>query len=217
MSSHFGLPVIARRRWLRLQLGVVVSALFLVTVLAAPTDAAASPQAATNCSGSLTRAPTTDEPNLLNYKFHCDWGITAYTVVINRKLNDFSTIDDFSTTGLIYDTAGKVVPNPSFTCEGNIPGNGVNCNAGGAYMSAPDYAQGSFDPAYPYCANVPSGSPAGTKPLPQAMVQLVVTDTTGAQDGPFRLSLPRACPAPKVVSVKKGKTHRHHRKHGQRA
>jgi hypothetical protein len=46
--------------------------------------------------------------------------------------------------------------------------------------------------------------------VPQAFVQLIVTDTTGAQNGPFRLPLKSKCPAVKTTtksSKKLGRTH----------
>jgi hypothetical protein len=76
-------------------------------------------------------------------------------------------------------------------------------------MTAPFFAGGTFDPVDPYCANVPSGSPAGTRPEPTALVELVVTDTTGAEDGPFRLHLSGTCPVVHVVKPKpKPKKHK---------
>jgi hypothetical protein len=70
-------------------------------------------------------------------------------------------------------------------------------------MPTPSWAQGTFDTADPYCRNIPKGAPAGTKPEPAAVVRLVVTDSTGAEDGPFRLRLADKCPA---VHVKKAKS-----------
>ena len=43
--------------------------------------------------------------------------------------------------------------------------------------------------------------------MPQAIVQLVVTDYTGAEDGPFTLGPASACPkVPNVVPTPKAKT-----------
>jgi len=82
-------------------------------------------------------------------------------------------------------------------CSGEIPGYGINCNAGaGGSIVSPDWAEGTFDTTEPYCANIPPGSKPGTKPDPAAVVELVVSDTTGAEDGPFRLRLSGKCPAP---------------------
>jgi hypothetical protein len=113
-------------------------------------------------------------------------------------------------------TAGKPPTAEAFNCTGTIPGAGVNCGDAGVALTAPDFVSGTFDTTDPYCPNIPTGSPAGTKPEPSAVVQLVVTDTTGAEDGPFRLRLTgTTCPAvhvvkpkPKPKSKHSGKTHK---------
>ena len=163
--------------------------------------AAPTPESATSCGGILKKAkPTADDPNLVNYKFTCNWGVSAYTLFVLRKHNDDATIDDFNGAPSVFDPLGNPVATTAFSCAGDIPGVSINCNAGaGGWMAAPNWAEGSFDTTEPYCPNIPPGSPAGTKPDPGAIVELVVTDTTGAQDGPFRLRLAGKCP---VVDVK---------------
>jgi len=203
MPSFHRARLRARRRHVCRMLPVL--ALALPAVFAASANAAApTPEAATSCGGSLTRGtPNSTDQNPLNYKFNCDWGISSYTLLINRGDADDSTMDDFSTTALVTDGTGAIVSNASFGCEGTLPGNGVNCNAGAAgFMAAPDFAEGTFDTTDPYCSNIPSGSPAGTQPEPAALVQLIVTDTTGAEDGPFRLRLAGKCPAVHVTKPK---------------
>lgn len=163
------------------------------------------PQASVHCGGSLKQvAATSQDQHLLAYTFNCDGPITAYTLIINRGSNDDSTMDDFSTTGLVNDNVTHApVSTESFTCEGVLPGNGINCNAGaGGFMDSPFFATGTFDTTNPYCSNIPASSPAGTKPQPTAVVQLVVSDTTGAEEGPFRLRLHRACPVLHVTKPK---------------
>ena len=186
-------------------------------VLAGPAAAVApAPESATNCGGSLTKGKATvDDPNLVNYKFNCDWGITGYTVIVNRGQNDDGTLDDFASAPSVFDTLGNPV-SVGVICSGTLPGDGVNCNAGaGGFVAAPDFIQGSFDTTEPYCANIPPGSPAGTQPDPTAVVQLVVSDTTGAEDGPFRLRLNGSCPAVHVVKAKPKAKH-HGSKKGQK-
>lgn len=172
------------------------SVLVQSAVAAAPT-----PESATLCGGTLTRAkPTADDPNLVSYKFDCSQGISAYTLIVLRQPNNFNTIDDFDTNPLVVDPTGNPLSTVALSCAGQIPGNGINCNSGaGGSIPSPDSAEGTFDATEPYCANIPPGSPAGTKPDPTAVVQLVVSDWTGAEDGPFRLSLAGKCP---VVHVK---------------
>lgn len=191
----------------------------LCLVPEAGTAAAPPPQASVHCGGSLKQvAPTSQDQHLLAYTFNCDGRITAYTLIINRGSSDGSTMDDFSTTALVNDNVTHApVSTESFTCEGVLPGNGVNCNAGaGGFMDSPFFANGTFDTTNPYCSNIPAGSPAGTKPQPTALVQLVVSDTTGAQEGPFRLRLHRACPTVHVTKGKARTFHRHASKTGRR-
>jgi hypothetical protein len=207
--SHHQAPSRALLHCGRLTLAIAL----LGCVLAGPASAAApTPESATSCGGRLTRAtPSTNDPNLINYTFNCDWGVSSYTLIVNRGLNDDTTLDDFSSSAGVFDASGNPDSTESFSCSGTIPGNGVNCNAGaGGLLPAPEFAQGSFNTSDPYCANIPVGSPAGTRPEPTALVELVVTDTTGAQDGPFRLRLHGSCPAVHVVKVKvKPKTKKH--------
>jgi hypothetical protein len=190
----------------------VVSSLALAAggaLLAQPAIAAApTPESATQCGGILKRAkPTADDPNLLNYKFTCDWGVSAYTLFVIRKSNDDATIDDFASSVTVFDPTGNPLSTASFSCSGQIPGDGVNCNAGaGGYMPAPNWAEGTIDTTDPYCPTIPKGSPAGTKPEPGAVVELVVSDTTGAEDGPFRLRLAGKCPPVHVEPKVKSKT-----------
>jgi hypothetical protein len=200
----------------RIRNGVVLAA-FMLLAWAVPGGAATTvtPESATNCGGSLRRAPTSDEPNTLSYKFNCDGGITAYTIIASRGPSDLSTIDDFSPNSLAYGTSG-VDSKVSFTCEGSIPGNGVNCNTGGSsYLQSPEFVEGTFDTTDPYCGTVPTKATtkattkASSKAEPQAVVQLIVSDVTGAEDGPFRLNLKPACKAQHATK----KSVKHRRKH----
>ncbi len=175
-----------------LALALVGCVLVQSAVAATPT-----PESSTLCGGTLKRAkPTADDPNLLNYKFNCNGSISAYTLIVLRKSNDFNTIDDFATNPLVFDSTGNPLSTLAWNCAGQIPGDGINCNAGaGGSMPSPDWAEGTFDTTEPYCANIPPGSKAGTKPDPAAVVEFVVSDSTGAEDGPFRLRLAGKCPA----------------------
>ena len=183
-----------RLRWAPAALAFAVCGSLLAqsALAAVPT-----PESATLCGGTLKRAKATpDDPNLLNYKFNCNGGISAYTLIVLRKPNDFNTIDDFASSVLVVDPTGNPLSTASFSCSGEIPGYGINCNAGaGGSMASPDWAEGTFDTTDPYCPNIPKAASAGTKPEPGAVVELVVTDSTGAEDGPFRLRLAGKCPA----------------------
>jgi hypothetical protein len=186
--------------------------------IAAQAEAATTPpppESTANCYGSLTPTPTADEPNTLDYRFQCDTRITAYTVLVNRG-NQYATIDDFSPTASVFLPDG-VTPDSStsWTCEGYQPSLSTNCNTGSqtAHMNAWSWADGTIDTIDPYCKNLPAGAKPGTPAEPQALVQLVVSDVSGAQDGPFRLNSTKTCPAvPDRVPVppKPSKKHKKH-------
>jgi hypothetical protein len=190
------------KRWALVALASAFSGCVLAqtAVAAVPT-----PESATLCGGTLKRAkPSADDPNPVSYKFNCNGSITAYTLVVLRKSNDSNTIDDFASSVSVFDPSGNPLSTASFACSGQIPGDGVNCNAGaGGSMASPDWAEGTFDTTEPYCANIPAGSPIGTKPDLAAVVELVVSDSTGAEDGPFRLRLAGKCPAVSAKSKTK--------------
>lgn len=196
---------------LKLRLPLVPLALMLAGVFAASAAHAATPtpQSSTTCAGGLARDSSggSDEPNLLDYKFYCDGDITAYTLIVNRRTNDWLNIDDFSPNADVLQGDGSVSATESFTCAGTVPGNGVNCNAGaGGVMSASYAASGSIDPILPFCRHFGPHPKPGSRPIPQALVQVVVTNTTGAQDGPFQLNLSPACPkVPDVYPKPKAK------------
>jgi len=84
----------------RLRAAAIASSVLVPAVLAASALAALStPESLTTCYGSLAKGtPTADQPNLMNYRFHCDGRISAYTIVANRRPRNFDVIDAFSTT-----------------------------------------------------------------------------------------------------------------------
>lgn len=199
------------------------------TLLSLPANAgAALPASFTRCAGSLTSDPggkAAGEPNLLDYSFRCSTDITAYTVIVNRLKYNGSNIDDYSSTAsVVFPTpypadpaeAGQVSTTEGVNCGGVIPSDGINCYATngstGSIVSAGDFVQGSVDPADQYCAYLPKKAKPGTPAVPRAIVELVVTDDTGAEDGPFALApkagckkVPATVPAPKKKAKPKAK------------
>jgi hypothetical protein len=184
------------------RLGVTLAAVAVVAALPAMASAATNPQSNTSCWGSLkhdSSGKASGEPNLLDYSFKCNQDITAYTIVVNRLAGRSSVIDDFGPDPVVNQPDGTPSSTQSFTCAGTTPGAGFNCNqpVAGGVMSAWNSAVGSFDPIDPYCGGIPAGSKAGTAAEPRAFVQLVVTNTTGGQDGPFTLGIKPGCQKPK--------------------
>jgi hypothetical protein len=208
-------PLVALRRAGLLGGGVALA----MCLLPALAGAAVTPTSATDCGGKVAAdsgASAAGEPNLLDYTFSCDGGITAYTIIVTQQGDQASggTLDDYNPSPLVFQADG-VTPSSteSLTCEGTTPSEGINCNTGtqGVQLSDGFFAEGSVDPIQAYCkhlatnANGKTAKP-GTAAVPQAVVQLVVTDYTGAQDGPFDLGPAKACPkVPNVVATPKPK------------
>jgi hypothetical protein len=180
-----------------------LAALALITALPGTASAATVPQSNTTCWGSVKHdasGKASGEPNLLDYSLKCNQDITAYTILVNRRAGRSNVIDDFNPGPVVNEPDGTPSATQSFTCAGITPGAGFNCNqpAAGGVMSAWNSAVGSFDPIDPYCGGVPASSKAGTAAQPRAFVQLVVTNATGGQDGPFALPIKPGCPKPKA-------------------
>jgi hypothetical protein len=213
----------------RLLLGVCSTGLAVLVL--SSTASAATPTSLTNCWGSVAAdsgGKAADEPNLLDYKFRCNYSITAYTVEVQQTGDrQFGgTIDDYGAAPMVFEADGKTPsPTETITCDGTTPGYGINCNYGtvGASMTAGFWADGSIDPTAPYCKHLPTNAKGqtidkpGTVAIPKATVSLVVTDTTGGQDGPFILGHAKTCPkVPSVVKAPKTKTVKHSKKSGHK-
>jgi hypothetical protein len=175
-----------------------------------------TPVSLTDCTGSLAHdasGASIGEPNLTDYRFSCDGSITSYTIVVNRRAGDTGNLDDFSPSPSIFETDG-VTPSPTVTalCSATTPSNGINCNFGaGGALTTGFAAAGAVDLVAPYCKSLPVGAKPGALAIPRAIVQVIVTDATGAQDGPFELSPSRHCPrvgAAVPVKHKRGAKHR---------
>jgi hypothetical protein len=199
------------RAWL-LSCGIALMACAMPVVAGAATPI--TPTSLTDCGGTVSPdsgGAAAEEPNLRDYKFNCDGGITAYTVIVQQFGDSVSggAIDDYNSAPSVFETDG-VTPSPteSITCEGTTPSSGINCNLGAAGTQLTDgyFAEGSIDPIGAYCKHLPTDANGktitkpGTLAIPKATVQLVVTDWTGAQDGPFTLGSTKTCPTvPNVV------------------
>ncbi len=181
-------------------------------LLTLPASASALPESATQCSGWLTpdsSGRAVGEPDLIDYAFFCSTGITAYTIVVDRLPSDGDNVDDFNPSPNVFaaGTDGELSPTESVNCGGEIPSNGINCyslvGATAGALTPGDEVEGGIDPTSEYCSYLPKGAKAGTPAVPRATVELIVTDNTGAEDGPFELHPTTACPkVPAVVPTK---------------
>ena len=196
----------------RLALALVPALVAAVGLPARAAAATITPNSGTTCYGSVSHDSTgkaSSEPNLLDYKFLCNNNIVAYTIVVTRGAGLSSTIDDYNPSALVEDQDGTTSSTEALGCSGTTPGLGINCNIGtGAQISAFNTVEGSIDPIDPYCSYYPAGAKKGSRPVPRAQVELIVSDYTGAEDGPFPLALGQACPALTAPWVKHAKAKR---------
>ncbi len=229
MRSRFSSGAITR-----VPLAVCATAL-MALILSATAGAATTPvtpTSLTDCSGTVfpdSGAKAAGEPNLLDYKFRCDYGITAYTVIV-EQLGDAKfggTIDDYNPAPEVLEADGLTPSSTeSIICEGTTPSDGIDCNFGtlGASLTGGFYADGSIDPTAPFCEHLPTNAAGktidkpGTVAIPDAAVYLVATDTTGGQNGPFLLGYAKGNTCPKlpnaVPAVKPKKSTKSKPKHG---
>jgi hypothetical protein len=158
--------------------------------------------------GCASISPGATSPSGYNWLF--DGNIYSYTIIVTRRKDDGSNVTYASPVATILN-AGGVDLNADVNCTSFTPSDGFNCAAPGPNPSAAtlgtyeksiaagDTVQGGFAMTDPYCAYLPKGAKAGTPAVPQAVVELLVTDDNGAQDGPFELY--RSTPCKKIALV----------------
>jgi hypothetical protein len=200
----------------RVLLAVSATALTALTLSATAGAAAITPTSLTSCWGVVSPdsgAKAAGEPNLLDYKFRCNYGITAYSVIVSQVGSGKfgGSTDDYNPSPEVFEADGLTpASTESITCEGTTPSDGINCNYGtlGASMTGGYYAEGSVDPTAPYCKHLPTNAAGktidkpGTAAIPRAAVYLIATDTTGGQNGPFLLGYAKsAAKCPTVPTV----------------
>lgn len=92
------------------------------------------------CSGHTEKAAdAVDDPGAtqVKYVFACSGPITGYQIQPNLQVQSIET-EVFGS-----DKAGNVIPNDSFSCNGDLPGYGVNCNGFAGFL---DNAKRTTDP-----------------------------------------------------------------------
>ena len=180
----------------RLALLAATAALLLATAFAlfvagsSPSARAAVNDNQTNCKGHIEKgAANADDPTITNvkYLFACSNSLTGYSLFI-----DGHPVQGFETEVFGSDPATKaVVPADAFSCNGDIPGFGVNCV--GTYTAGWHVISGEFGIEGALCTE------------PRVDPILTVTNATvnakgagvSAIAGPYDLGRPRGCPKSK--------------------
>lgn len=102
--------------------------------------------------------------------------------------------------------AGSADTTTNISCEQSAQLSAINCNTGlptvtsgvttnNGYIPESERVHGDFDLDQAFCKHLPNTKKLGTPAVRQAQVWLLVSDNTGAEDGPFRLTLSgKKCP-----------------------
>lgn len=151
-----------------------------------------APAANVSCAGHIARDKRPNaEPNALRYTVACSVPIKGYTITSTREVDVFSTeVEVFNPID------NSLLQGEAFTCEGDIPGFGINCF--GTYKGAYHNIVGYYEVA---------GDDVCGKERPKAQLVVAVNEK-GAMAGPFDLRRPRGCPKPKKTKAKKKATRR---------
>jgi hypothetical protein len=95
-----------------------------------------------DCRGSITKGePTADDPTAtqVKYRFACNGPLTGYSLQLNSEVQSIET-EVFGTdpkTGAVYN-------DDSFSCNGGLPGYGINCVGKSGWT---DFGKGLYDPS----------------------------------------------------------------------
>ena len=155
-----------------------------------PTATASVNDNQTTCKGHIEKGDANaDDPTIagVTYKFACSNPITGYTLFV-----DGHPVQTIETEVFATDPATKaVVPADAFSCNGDLPGYGINCV--GAYGGAWHVAAGQFSIEGPLCKE------PRVDPILTVMNATVNAKGQAVQSiaGPFDLGRPRGCPKSK--------------------
>ena len=151
------------------------------------------------------------------YSWNFSGNIWSYTILVTRRKDNGNNVTYGAPTANVLNGSGAVDATQYVNCSSAVPSDGFGCSAPGpgassasdlsngssppylAYIPAGESVTGGFALTEGYCAFLPKGAKPGTPAVPQATVELIVTDTNGVSDGPFQLT--RAGKCPKVPAV----------------
>jgi hypothetical protein len=159
------------------------------------------------------------------YSWNFSGNIWSYAIVVTRRNDKGNNISYGAPTATILNSSGAVDTTQYVNCASAVPSDGFSCSAPGPgassasdlangtnpaylpYIPAGETVTGAFAMAEGYCSFLPKGARPGTPAVPQATVELIVTDTNGVTEGPFELTRVGKCPkVPHVVPQRKTKT-----------
>jgi len=165
---------------------LVAGTLALISSLGAQPSRAAVNDNQITCKGFIKSAETNpDDPELYQaqYRIRCDQAITGFSLFVGAQ-----QVEGIETEGFPLYADGSPVPTDSFSCNGELPGNGVNCI--GKYSDLSGIITGTFAVAQPLCT-------AGKRIEPILTVAKASVSSANAAvlaiSGPFSLGQPADC------------------------
>jgi len=169
------------------------------------------------CASSISGAT---DPS--GYTWNFSGNIWSYTIIVTRRNDNGNNVTYEAPTANAVTPSGATDATQYINCSSSVPSDGFSCSAPGpGGSSATDLANGTNPPYLPYipagdtvtggfamtegyCSFLPKGARPGTPAVPQATVELVVTDTNGVSAGPFQLTRVGKCAkVPAVVPQRK--------------
>jgi hypothetical protein len=168
---------------------LIAAGLGLTAALGLPASASATAQ--NYCKGKATKGATAGA----SYEFWCAEPITGYSLISSKELSGYEVSNQ------VFDH-GTVISDESLACEGDIPGQGVNCN--GTYRGQAHVVQGALTTTDGAC----QGEPLRLQ-LVVTWAQPDYTKKTVAEtvSGPFNFGAIGGCP-PRAKSLRAGKKHK---------
>ena len=164
------------------------------------------------------------------YSWSFTGNIWSYTIVVTRRKDNGNNVTYEAPTANVLTASGALDSTQYVNCSSSVPSDGFSCSAPGpgassgsdlangsnppylSYIPAGDSVTGGFALAEGYCAFLPKRAKPGTPAIPQATVELIVTDTNGVSSGPFELTragkcakVPAAVPEHRQKAKKKAK------------
>ncbi len=185
-------------RWLPAILGPIV----LLLLIPATGYAEESNPNNYQCAGHIApgKAEEASTEQQVQYTISCSGPISGYAIQPGTVQTT-----GFESAPLVSNDKGEAVTTDSFSCNGEIPGNGFNCV--GNTTAAYETITGQFAIGSKLCTE-PRVDPKLTVAYAYLNEKKVITQ---AISGPFDLGRPHDCPAAAKASDKKG-THKAHGK-----
>ena len=177
---------------LRSRLGIALTALAALAAVAVLLNHTAAPTAADQnpnnmlCKGHIAKGkPDPDDP---------DSGVVEYAFACSQPISGYSVLPDHQATGYETEIFGSdpktkdVIATDAFSCNGDIPGWGINCT--GTTTAGWHVVSGTFTVDGDVCAE------PRVDPILVATFANVTSKGTAQQyiAGPFDLGRPRGCP-----------------------